>query len=371
MIKIKIALIMAGGNGSRFWPLSRKNKPKQFLKINSDEKTLLEQTVERINTIIPKEQIFVATNKSYEKAVKEKICCLPEENIILEEVSKNTAPAITMAFLKIKNIYPKSTIFILPSDHLIKREDNFTNLLLKAAEIVEEKNILVTIGIKPEHPETGYGYIKSEKKGLLSNNHEYYQVNEFKEKPDFKTAEKYLEAGNYYWNSGIYIVDSQKLLKEIEKREPSLYNDCKKIMEISDYKNLSEIKDQNIKIKIEKIYNNLEKISIEYSVIEKLKEIYMLKADFIWDDLGSWTSLERVKEKNENNNIIVGEHLGIDTNDSIIYSCSCNKIVTTVGVKNLIIVNTEDAVLICDKEKAQDIKELRKLIENEKLDKYL
>ena len=192
VINIKIALIMAGGSGARFWPLSRKDKPKQFLKINSDKKTLLEQTVERINTIIPKEQIFIATNKSYEKAVKEKICCLPEQNIILEEVSKNTAPAITMAFLKIKNIYPDSTIFILPSDHLIKKEDNFTNLLLKGAEIVEEKNIILTIGIKPEHPETGYGYIKSEKKGLLSNNHQYYQVKEFKEKPDFKTASSVL-----------------------------------------------------------------------------------------------------------------------------------------------------------------------------------
>ena len=166
-----------------------------------------------------------------------------------------------------------------------------------------------------------------------------------------------------------YIANSQKLLNEIEKRETSLYNDCKNIMEISNYKNLSEIKDKNKEIKIKNIYNNLDNISIEYSVIEKLKDIYMLKADFIWDDLGSWTSLERVKEKNENNNVIVGKHLGIDTNDSIIYSC--NRIVTTVGVKNLIIVNTEDAVLICDKEKAQDIKELRKLIESEKMEEYL
>ena len=371
MINIKIALIMAGGSGARFWPLSRKDKPKQFLKINSDKKTLLEQTVERINTIIPKEQIFIATNKSYEKAVKEKICCLPEKNIILEEVSKNTAPAITMAVLKIENIYPDSTIFILPSDHLIKKEDNFTNLLLKAAEIVEEKNNLMTIGIKPNYPETGFGYIQLEKGELLSNNQEYYKVKEFKEKPDLQIAKKYLEAENYYWNSVIYIVNSQKLLNEIEKREPSLYKDCKTILEISDYKNLSEIKDQNKEMKIKEIYNNLENISIEYSVIEKLEDIYLLKADFIWDDLGSWKSLERVKEKNENNNIVVGEHLGIDTNNSIIYSCSCNRIVTTVGVKDLIIVNTEDAVLICDKEKAQDIKELRKLIENEKKDEYL
>lgn len=368
---MRIALIMAGGNGSRFWPLSRKNKPKQFLKINSDQKTLLEQTVDRINKIIPKEQIFVATNKCYEKAVKEKICCLPEENIILEEVSKNTAPAITLALLRIEKIYPKSTIFILPSDHLIKREDNFTNLLLKAAEIVEEKNILLTIGIKPKYSETGYGYIHSKKDELLFNNQKYYRVKEFKEKPDQKTAEKYLEAGNYYWNSGIYITNARKLLNEIDKNESLLYNDCKKIVEISNYKNLSEIKNKNKEIKIKKIYNNLGNIAIEYSVIEKLKEIYMLKADFIWDDLGSWLSLERVKEKNENNNIVVGEHLGIDTDNSIIYSCSCNRIVTTVGVKNLIIVNTDDAVLICDKDKAQDIKKLRKLIEDEKKNKYL
>lgn len=371
MIKIKIALIMAGGSGSRFWPLSRKDKPKQFLKINSDKKNLLEQTVERINTIIPKEQIFIATNKCYEKLVKETIDCIAEQNIILEEVIKNTAPAITMAVLKIENIYPDSTIFILPSDHLIKKEDNFTNLLLKGAEIVEEKNNFLTIGIKPDYPETGYGYIHSQKNKLIYNNQEYYKVKEFKEKPDHETAKKYLEVGNYYWNCGIYITNSKKLLNEIEKKIFSLYKDCKMIMEISNYKNLSEIKDQNKEMKIKELYNNLENISIEYSVIEKLKDIYLLKADFIWDDLGSWKSLDRVKEKNENNNIIVGEHLGIDTNDSIIYSCSCNKIVTTIGVKNLIIVNTGDAVLICDKEKAQDIKELRKLIENEKKDEYL
>lgn len=360
---------MAGGNGSRFWPLSRKNRPKQFLKLNSDKKTLLEQTVERINAVIPKEQIFIATNKAYEKAVKEKINCIPDQNIILEELSKNTAPAITMAVLKIESIYPGSTIFILPSDHLIKKDNNFTNLLIKAAKITEEKDTILTIGIKPEYPETGYGYIKLSSDNLIYKEQEYYKVEGFKEKPDLKTAEEYLKAGNYYWNSGIYIANSQKLLNEIEKREPSLYNDCKKIMEKSNYKNLSEIKNHKKRMEIKDLYNNLENISIEYSVIEKLENIYLLKADFIWDDLGSWTSLERVKEKNEDNNVIVGKHIGIDTNDSIIYSC--NKIVTTVGVKNLIIVNTGDAVLVCDKEKAQDIKELRKLIESEKMDKYL
>lgn len=360
---------MAGGNGSRFWPLSRKNRPKQFLKLNSDKKTLLEQTVERINAVIPKEQIFIATNKSYEKAVKEKINCIPDQNIILEELSKNTAPAITMAVLKIESIYPGSTIFILPSDHLIKKDNNFTNLLIKAAKITEEKDTILTIGIKPEYPETGYGYIKLSSDNLIYKEQEYYKVEGFKEKPDLKTAEEYLKAGNYYWNSGIYIANSQKLLNEIEKRESSLYNDCKKIMEKSNYKNLSEIKNHKKRMEIKDLYNNLENISIEYSVIEKLENIYLLKADFIWDDLGSWTSLERVKEKNEDNNVIVGKHIGIDTNDSIIYSC--NKIVTTVGVKNLIIVNTGDAVLVCDKEKAQDIKELRKLIESEKMDKYL
>lgn len=366
---MKIALIMAGGNGSRFWPLSRKDRPKQFLKLNSDKKTLLEQTVERVNLIIPKEQIFIATNVNYEAAVKEKIDCIPEENIILEEVSKNTAPAITMAVLKIEKIYPSSTIFILPSDHLINGEKNFTDLLLKGGEIAESKNAVLTIGIEPKYPETGYGYIHVSSEQLVSDDQKYYKVQNFEEKPDLKTAEKYLAAGSYYWNSGIYITPAKLLLQEIENKLSSLYNNCKKIMEISEYKNLSQIRDKIKITKIKNIYSELENISIEYGVIEKLAKIYLLKANFIWDDLGSWTSLERVNEKNSENNIVVGKHLGIDTSDSIIYSC--DRIVTTVGIKNLIIVNTGDAVLICDKDKAQEIKELRKLIEKENLDEYL
>ncbi|PUU86126.1 sugar phosphate nucleotidyltransferase, partial [Halanaerobium sp.] len=210
---MKIALIMAGGNGSRFWPLSRKDRPKQFLKLNSDKKTLLEQTVERVNLIIPKEQIFIATNVNYEAAVKEKIDCIPEENIILEEVSKNTAPAITMAVLKIEKIYPGSTIFILPSDHLINGEKNFTDLLLRGGEIAESKNAVLTIGIEPKYPETGYGYIHVSSDQLVSDDQEYYTVQNFEEKPDLKTAEKYLAAGSYYWNSGIYITPAKLLLQ--------------------------------------------------------------------------------------------------------------------------------------------------------------
>jgi mannose-1-phosphate guanylyltransferase len=366
---MKIALIMAGGNGSRFWPLSRKDKPKQFLKLNSNKKTLLEQTVERINMIIPKEQIFIATNKNYEDAVKEKLNYIPEENIILEEISKNTAPAITMAVLKIENIYPDSTIFILPSDHLVKKKKNFTDLLLKAGEIAEKEGAVITIGIEPKYPETGYGYIHVFSKQLVSADQEYFKVQNFEEKPDLKTAEKYLAAGSYYWNSGIYITPAKLLLQEIKNKLNSLYYNCKKIMEISEYQQLSKIKEQTKVKKIKNFYNKLENISIEYGVIEKLTDIYLLKANFIWDDLGSWTALERVKEKNSDNNIIVGKHLGIETSDSIIYSC--DRIVTTVGIKNLIIVNTGDAVLICDKDKAQEIKELRNLIEKENLDEYL
>jgi mannose-1-phosphate guanylyltransferase len=271
--------------------------------------------------------------------------------------------------LKIENAYPGSTILILPSDHLIKGEKNFTDLLLKAGEVAEKKSAVLTIGIEPTYPETGYGYIHVSSKQTLFDDQEYYQVENFEEKPDLKTAEKYLTLGSYYWNSGIYITPAKILLEEIENNLNQLYNKCKKIMEISEYQNLSQIGQKTKIEKIKELYEKLENISIEYGVIEKLENLYLLKADFIWDDLGSWTSLERVNKKNSDNNIVVGKHLGIDTNDSIIYSC--NRIVTTIGIKNLIIVNTGDAVLICDKNKAQDIKELRNLIEKENLDEYL
>lgn len=366
---MKIALIMAGGNGSRFWPLSRKKRPKQLLKLNSKKKSLIEQTFERINSFIPKEQIFIATNKNYKSIIKEKIDCLADENILIEEISRNTAPAITLALLKIEKKFPNSTIFIIPSDHLIEGEKEFEKLLLDSADLAEKKEKIFIIGVKPGYAETGYGYISFGKKKIFYKGFSYKEVKEFKEKPDKETAETYLQKANYYWNTGIYIVPAQKLINEIKLKLPDTYKKCCEIIEINDYREITAIEDKSKKRIVTSLYESLEDIAIEYAVIEKMNDIYVVEANFRWDDLGSWTSLERVKKKNDDQNIIVGKHIGIDTKDSIIYSC--NRIVTTVGVKNLIIVNTGDAVLICDKNKAQEIKELQKLLESENFNEYL
>jgi len=358
---MKTVLIMAGGEGTRFWPLSRKSKPKQFLKLADDEKTMLQLTVERVMELVDINKIFIATNGRYINRIIEQLPAIPEENIIEEPYKRNTAPSIALSSLYINRKYPDSTMTILPSDHIIKDNNKFLEVLDSAIAFVQKGTNMVTLGIKPDHPETGYGYIKLGTKAGTIEGNDIFKVKKFTEKPDLKTANVFFEGDNYYWNSGMFIWKSSTILKKIEKYLPEIYNSINKIS-----KSIGEDNEKDI---IKEEFKKMDSISIDYGILEKDNEIFTIPVDFGWNDVGSWPALSEMKEGSCEDNVIKADHLGINTKRSIIYSQ--DKLITTVGIDNLIIVNTEDVVLVCNKDDAQDVKKLRELLKKKGLHKYL
>ncbi len=284
------ALIMAGGKGTRFWPKSTEEKPKQFLNLIAD-KTMIQLTYNRLLKIMPKERIFVVTGERYKKQVQNNLTDLPEKNIIIEPEGRNTAPCILLACLYIKEIYKDATVAVVPSDHAIKNTDEFCNILQVANSYVENENrdAIVTIGITPNRPETGYGYIK-----LKDKDGQVIKVDKFVEKPNLEKAKEYLEAGEYLWNAGMFIFDINSMLKELEANY-SGYNVLKE---------LPSIEEKEYTKKLKKLYPECESISIDYAVMEKSQSIYVVPGDFGWDDIGTWTSLERYIAKDESENIL-------------------------------------------------------------------
>jgi mannose-1-phosphate guanylyltransferase len=355
------ALIMAGGEGTRFWPLSRKDNPKQFLKLNDDQKTMLQETVERIKELVPIEQIFIATNEAYREAIKKQLDGIPSENIIVEPMKRNTAACIGLSSVVIEDKYPGSTMIVLPADHLIKNEKKFVNILSKAVMTAATGKNLVTLGIKPTHPETGYGYIHYVDHLHTIDGDQVFKVQNFTEKPDLDIAKEFLNDGNYLWNSGMFIWRLDSILYNIEKYLPEMYKSLVNI------KNALGTDLEHKVIKNE--FKHMESVSIDYGIMEKTDDIFVIPSSFGWDDLGSWPALERIKKIDDNGNVVVGKHYGIDTTNSIIHSP--NKVVTTIGLDDVVIVDTEDAILICDKNRAQEVKEIRKILADEGLDDCL
>jgi mannose-1-phosphate guanylyltransferase len=355
------ALIMAGGEGTRFWPLSRKDNPKQFLKLNNNQNTMLQETVERIKELVPIEQVFIATNEAYQEAIKNQLDGIPSENIIVEPMKRNTAACIGLSSVVIENKYPGSTMIVLPADHLIKNEKKFVNILSKAVMTAATGKNLVTLGIKPTHPETGYGYIHYGDHLHTIDGDKVFKVQNFTEKPDLATAKEFLNDGNYLWNSGMFIWELDSILYNIEKYLPEMYKSLVKIKNA-----LGTDLEQKV---IRNEFEQMESVSIDYGIMEKADDIFVIPSSFGWDDLGSWPALERIKKIDDNGNVVVGKHYGIDTTNSIIHSP--NKVVTTIGLDDVVIVDTEDAILICDKNRAQEVKEIRKILADEGLDDCL
>ncbi|MFE5324207.1 mannose-1-phosphate guanylyltransferase [Paenibacillus sp. NPDC056579] len=355
------AVIMAGGKGERFWPKSRTNLPKQFLNI-SGNKSMIQQTVTRLEKLINIERIFVVTNELYAELIHAQIPNLPLDNIIIEPVGRNTAPCVGVASLIIEEKFPESTMIVLPSDHIVENEDRFINILKTAANACEQdEDSLVTLGITPNYPETGYGYIESTKNYLTINNINVFRVSKFVEKPNLEKAKEYLAAGNFYWNSGIFIWKVRTIRKYIEQFMPEM-NDLLETMKVAFIN----------KDKIEVIKNEFHKMpdqSIDYGIMEKVDNIYVIPCIFGWDDVGSWTALERINDKDEHGNVIKGNILSIDTKDSIIESNG--KLIATLGIEDLIIIDTEDVTLICSKDRAQEIKSIIKELREQKMEKYL
>ena len=344
----RTALIMAGGRGERFWPESRADMPKQFLCLTGEGKSMIQLTVERIRTLVDIEDIFIATNENYRAKVREQLPELPAENILCEPIGRNTAPCIGLGAEYIAHKYGDALMFVLPSDHLIKYTAIFCQTLEDACDVAENDDSLVTLGITPDEPETGYGYIKfmpDRVKGRA------YAVERFVEKPDLETAKSYLASHEYLWNSGMFIWRVSSILSSMKAFLPEMHSGLERIG--------AAIGTPEEKSVLEKEFQAFKPISIDYGVMEKAKNIYCLAGNFGWDDVGSWLAVGRIRKTNEYGNVITGNVITINTRSSIIQGK--DKLIAAVGLKDIVVVDTEDAILICDKDSTGDIK---KVLEN-------
>ncbi|OGU79766.1 MAG: mannose-1-phosphate guanylyltransferase [Stygiobacter sp. RIFOXYC12_FULL_38_8] len=338
------AVIMAGGVGSRFWPRSKECKPKQLIRIFGDN-TMIQDTVKRMEGLVEPKNIFVITNKVQKPRVIEQLPQLPQENIVDEPFGKNTAACIGLASVLIKAKNNEAVVLTLPSDHLIKDEDEFRKCLKNAAEFAYESKGLVTIGITPNRPETGYGYIQFDEKEISSN---IYKVLTFAEKPNLATARRFIESGDFLWNAGIFIWRVDTILEEIKNFLPDLHEG---LLEIE-----SAIGTTDFEKQLVNVYGQLKSISIDYGVMEKAHNVYLTKADFYWNDVGSWEAVYEVAEKDEEGNALVGDVYTEKTFGSYVFSPK--KFVATIGVENLIIIDTHEALLVCNRDNAQEVRQI-------------
>lgn len=354
----KTALIMAGGRGERFWPRSRRMLPKQFLSLTDDGKTMIQLTVERISPLVALEDVYIATNKDYKDLVLKQLPELPEENVLCEPVGRNTAPCIGLGAVHISKKYEDAVMFVLPSDHLIKFNDIFAETMQAAADVAEQGSNLVTIGITPNYPETGYGYIKYDSRTKLAAAN---AVDCFVEKPDIETAKQYLKDGNYLWNSGMFIWKISTILDNFRRFLPETMKGLESIKESIGLPQEAEV--------LEKVFPEFVSESIDYGIMEKAENIYILPGNFGWDDVGSWLAVGRIKHPDDDGNVVSGNILAYRCENSILEGNK--KLIAAIGLKDIVIVDTEDATLVCDKEHTGDIKKILEQLREQKRGEYL
>lgn len=351
------AVIMAGGVGSRFWPRSTEKKPKQLLKIFG-EKTMIQGTVDRISAMVESENIFIITNKIQKPEIINQLPDIPKENIIEEPFGRNTAACIGLASLIVQSKQNDGIMIVLPADHIIKDEKEFHATLNSAVNFAYKTKGLVTIGITPTRPETGYGYIQIEEKEEENGIH---KVSTFAEKPNYSTAVRFLESGDFLWNSGMFIWRADSIMEEFQMLMPELFEGLSEIKQFLGKPELDKV--------LTNVYGKLRSISIDYGIMEKSQRVYLTKGNFIWSDVGSWEEVYQLSQKDENGNVKVGNVYTEMVVDSYIHSP--NKFTSVIGVDNLIIINTDDALLICRRDQAQNVKKIVDHLRINKLTDYL
>lgn len=340
-------VIMAGGKGERFWPLSTPEEPKPFIKILGSE-TLIQQTVHRVLPLVSVEQILVILGKEHFALAREQLPQLPEQNFIVEPMGRDTAPCIGLASLQLEKRDPESIMIVIPADHYIPDQDKFLSTLTLAVEAARPGSCIVTLGIKPTRPETGYGYMLVGNQKITLQGRDVFEVQKFVEKPDFATAAKYVEEGSYYWNSGIFIWKNTTLQNLLSRYMPALWQGLDRIKS-----SLGSPEEEEV---LRREFTQFERISIDYGILEKAPQVLMIPADFRWDDVGTWKALDRVLPLDENGNIVVGNHRGVETKGCIIYAKDI--FISTFGISDLVIVSSQGKVLICHKDLAPDLKKL-------------
>ncbi|ADI15970.1 mannose-1-phosphate guanylyltransferase [Truepera radiovictrix] len=331
-----VAVIMAGGRGQRFWPLSTEDKPKQFLDLEKSGRTLIQSTLDRLVPLTGGvERVFVITGERYQALVHDQLPELPHENIILEPVGRDTAPAVALSALEMRARFGDVVMGLFTADHRVGNVPSFQGAVRRAISVTEQTRGLTTLGVKPTFPATGYGYIQAGAPVGAG-----FKVNRFVEKPDARTAEAYLQNGGYYWNNGIFVWHTSTILEEFAKHAPNI---------------LTPLEAAHAGGMVAEVFPKIEKISIDYAVLEKTDKAYMVVADYDWDDLGDWLAVERHLGKDEANTV-VGAHVGLDSQGNVIYCDDENATIVTIGVEDMIIVKRGDTVLVTRKDRAQDIK---------------
>jgi mannose-1-phosphate guanylyltransferase len=345
---------MAGGQGTRFWPRSRRQLPKQLLNIVG-ERTMLEETVARISALIPAERTLVVAGEAYSQLIRDCLPQLPEENFLFEPVGRNTAACVAWAALWVRHRAPEGVMAILPADHLIRDEAAFWRVLNTAMIVAQPLGRLVTLGIQPTHPETGYGYIRMSQEGFQVEAHQVFRVGQFVEKPSRPTAEQFLAEGTYVWNSGMFVWRADSIWLEICRQLPQLAHDLEPVAAMMHENNLAGV--------LKALHPRLPALSIDVGVMERARDVWVVPADIGWSDVGSWRALAELLTADAQGNVVIGEQRGIDTSGCFIHSP--NKLVATIGLTDLVVVETDDVLLICPKERDQDVRRLVELLERE------
>ncbi len=354
------AVIMAGGKGTRLWPEGRRSRPKQLLKLLGEE-SLIQATLRRISPLVSPERAFVITTQEYSDEIADQLEDIPKENIISEPAGRNTAPCIGLAAVHLQKRAGDPVMVVLPADHAIADEARLIDTVRAGVEAVRRyPDSIETIGIVPKRPETGLGYIKFGDERFSCGEIVVYDVEKFVEKPSLARAKEFLSDGHYLWNTGTFIWKVSRVLSLFEKYLPEHYLGLRRIRDALGSASEMEI--------AEEVYSDFIPISIDYGIMEKADNVLVVKGDFGWNDVGSWSALAEVHESDCNGNIVSCEHVCIDTKDSIIRS---PKLVVTVGIKNMVIVETKDVLLVCRKDRSQDIRKVVEQLEREGKLKYL
>ena len=340
---------MAGGVGSRFWPMSTAGRPKQFIDVLGVGKTLLQLTVERFETICAPENVWVVTNKSYVDIVREQLPDMPVSNILCEPCRRNTAPCIAYVSWRIKSKDPKANIVVTPSDHIVTNIVEFRRVINDCLKFTGESDAIVTLGMKPTRPETGYGYIQADLSTSTLRNKEIFRVDSFREKPDLDTAKVYISKNNYFWNAGIFIWNVSTIVNAFRVYQPTMAKIFESLMDI-----YNTDKEQE---EIDRLFPECESISVDYAIMEKAEEIFVCPADFGWSDLGTWGSLHEQTKQDLNGNSCIGQDINLfETHNCMIHTTQEKKVVIQ-GLDGYIVAENDDTLLICKLSEEQRIKQ--------------
>jgi mannose-1-phosphate guanylyltransferase len=356
------ALIMAGGGGTRFWPRSRARKPKQFLTL-SGESTLLQQTVERIESVTAADNTWIITAAAHQQECGRQLPQLPATNIIGEPCGRDTAPCIAVGAALIARRDPEAVMLVMPADHVIEPAQEFRRTAHVASQMaIENPHALVTLGITPNYPATGYGYIHRGAEHAVRQGLAVFRVRSFREKPSFDVAQAFLASGEYYWNSGIFVWRAATILQAIKENQPSLYDGAQRIARAWGSPQREQV--------MQTEYPGLTKISIDFAVMEKAKEVLVVHAPYRWDDVGSWLALERLNPQDEDRNTLLAPHVGIRTRNCVIVG-DPGRLIATIGVENLLIIQDGDALLVADRRDEGAVKDLVNELRARGLEAYL